>query len=68
MENPLKDDSMTESVVNLERRRLELQENISRLQNSLRHWQTWEAEYEGLKEDISRLGDNYTRAQLVRRR
>lgn len=29
-----------------------LQNNIERLHTTLRHWQLWEAEYEGLKEEI----------------
>ncbi|RKF73931.1 hypothetical protein GcM1_242148 [Golovinomyces cichoracearum] len=33
-------------------RRQLLQNNIERLYTTLRHWQLWEAEYEGLKEEI----------------
>ncbi|KAL9111460.1 MAG: hypothetical protein Q9227_004138 [Pyrenula ochraceoflavens] len=35
-----------------------LEESISKLKGSLRHWQTWEIEYEGLKEEISLLGED----------
>ena len=61
----LKDGSMSESVIDLERHRMQLAENISKLQKSLRYWQTWEAEYEGLKEDLIGLGDRHTHEQLV---
>ncbi|OJD36596.1 udp-galactose transporter like protein [Diplodia corticola] len=36
----------------LESHRLRLEEQIARLRKSLQHWQTWDAEYEGLKEEI----------------
>lgn len=64
----LKDKGMSESVVDHERHRLQLEENISKLQKSLQYWQTWEAEYEGLKEEISGLGDRHSLDQLVGRR
>jgi unconventional prefoldin RPB5 interactor 1 len=41
-----------DSFLDLERHRQLLEENIEKLRKSLRHWQTWEAEYEGLKEEI----------------
>ncbi|KUJ09529.1 uncharacterized protein LY89DRAFT_627679 [Mollisia scopiformis] len=47
MAQPLKD-----SFLDLERHRQLLEENIEKLRKSLRHWQMWEAEYEGLKEEI----------------
>ncbi|KAH0337572.1 hypothetical protein KCU81_g8045, partial [Aureobasidium melanogenum] len=37
----------------LETRRLELEENVAKLRKSLQHWRTWDAEYEGLKEELS---------------
>jgi unconventional prefoldin RPB5 interactor 1 len=43
---------MKDSFLDLERHRQLLEENIEKLRKSLRHWQTWEAEYEGLKEEI----------------
>ncbi|RAL06019.1 prefoldin-like protein [Aspergillus ibericus CBS 121593] len=48
------------SLHELERQRLELEGNISKLQDSLYHWRTWEAEYDGLKEEINELGDDAT--------
>jgi unconventional prefoldin RPB5 interactor 1 len=37
---------------NVERRRVQLEENVSKLRQALTHWQTWEFEYEMLKEEI----------------
>lgn len=50
----------------LERQRLELEGNILKLQESLYHWRTWEAEYDGLKEEISNLDDNAKTSDLLR--
>ncbi|KAF7125824.1 hypothetical protein CNMCM5793_002117 [Aspergillus hiratsukae] len=50
----------------LERQRLELESNILKLQESLYHWRTWEAEYDGLKEEISSLDDNATTSDFLR--
>jgi unconventional prefoldin RPB5 interactor 1 len=36
----------------LDRLRDNLEAAISKLQKTLRYWQTWEAEYEGLKEEL----------------
>lgn len=33
--------------------------------DSLRYWQTWEAEYAGFKEELLALGDDCTDAELV---
>lgn len=41
-----------DSFLDLERRRLQLEENVAKLRVLMQHWQTWEAEYEGLKEEI----------------
>ncbi|KAG0645587.1 hypothetical protein D0Z07_8653 [Hyphodiscus hymeniophilus] len=54
-----------DSFLDLERHRQLLEENISKLQASLRHWQTWEAEYEGLKEEILGARERPDRKQLV---
>ena len=47
-----------DSFLDLEKRRRQLEQNLQELQGLLRHWQTWEAEYEGLKEEIEILGDD----------
>jgi unconventional prefoldin RPB5 interactor 1 len=44
-----------DSFPNIEKQRLELEENIARLQKALEHWQQWDAEYESLKEQIEEL-------------
>ena len=43
-------------LLDLERQRSQLEKNVADLRKSLKHWQTWEAEYEGLKEEIEGLG------------
>ena len=47
-------------LVDLERHRLRLEENVAKLRKSLLHWQTWELEYEGLKEEIQLKGQPTT--------
>lgn len=42
-------------LAQVERQRSELEEHISKLRKALRHWQTWEIEYEGLREEIASL-------------
>ncbi len=54
-----------DSFIDLERHRLRLEENASKLRKSLQHWQTWEAEYEGMKEQIESLDDQYSVTELV---
>lgn len=54
-----------DSFLDLERHRQLLEENIEKLQKLLRHWQTWEAEYEGLKEEILSAKPTPNREQLV---
>ena len=58
--------NMRDSFIDVERHRLRLDENLVKLQRSLQHWQTWEAEYEGLKEDILGLGANASSTDIVR--
>ncbi|KAF2136410.1 uncharacterized protein K452DRAFT_292438 [Aplosporella prunicola CBS 121167] len=41
-----------DSFTDLERHRLRLEDQIAKLRKSLQHWQTWDVEYEGLKEEI----------------
>ncbi|KAE8352900.1 Prefoldin subunit-domain-containing protein [Aspergillus coremiiformis] len=50
----------------LERQRLELEGNILKLQESLYHWRIWEAEYDGLKDEISELDDDATTDDFLR--
>ncbi|EPQ65643.1 Bgt-2185 [Blumeria graminis f. sp. tritici] len=44
--------TLQDNYADLECHQLLLQNHISDLQNSLCHWQLWEAEYEGFKEEI----------------
>ncbi|PTB40500.1 uncharacterized protein TrAFT101_005682 [Trichoderma asperellum] len=41
-----------DSFADLEKHRLRLEDNVNQLQKALQHWQTWDAEYEGLKEEV----------------
>ena len=50
--------SVKDSLFDLERHRRRLEENISELQQSLRHWRTWDAEYEALKEEVQTSPDS----------
>lgn len=50
----------------LERQRRELEGNILKLQECLYHWRTWEAEYDGLKDEISDLDDTATTDEFLR--
>ncbi|OXV11507.1 hypothetical protein Egran_00732 [Elaphomyces granulatus] len=54
-----------DSLVDLERQRLELESNVRKLQQSLYHWRLWEAEYDGLKEEIASLQDDSTREDFL---
>ena len=54
-------------LLDLERQRTQLEKNVADLHKSLKHWQTWEAEYEGLKEEIAGLGVNPKSKALVKK-
>ncbi|KAF4967314.1 hypothetical protein FSARC_5144 [Fusarium sarcochroum] len=45
--------SKLEETPDLEQQQKQLEDDISKLQNALRHWQTWDAEYEMLKEEVA---------------
>jgi unconventional prefoldin RPB5 interactor 1 len=47
----------TSGLLQVEAQRRELEENIGKLRKSLQHWQSWEIEYEGLREEIASLPD-----------
>jgi len=57
--------ALKDSLLDLERRRVQLENTVIDLRKSLQHWQIWEAEYEGLKEEISALGANPSSQKLV---
>lgn len=54
-----------DSLADLEKYRLQLEQHIAKLRASLRHWQTWEIEYEGMKEEILELGEVHSCSDLV---
>ncbi|KAF4125083.1 hypothetical protein GMORB2_3922 [Geosmithia morbida] len=47
-----------DSLIDLERHRRRLEENINELQRVLQHWRTWDAEYEALKEEVEAASDS----------
>ncbi|KAI4260370.1 MAG: hypothetical protein LQ352_000343 [Teloschistes flavicans] len=47
-----------EAVSEIERQRRRLEESVEKLNKSIRYWQTWDVEYEELKEELQSLGDN----------
>lgn len=46
------------ALARVERQRVELESNITKLRKSLRHWQTLEIDYEGLKEEFMGLPED----------
>lgn len=48
----------------LDRQRQRLEENVEKLRKSIKVWQTWEAEYEGLKEELQGLGGDASSSAL----
>lgn len=49
--------SVQSTLEGIERRRVQLQENVDKLQRALNHWTTWEAEYQMFKEEIETADD-----------
>ncbi|KAI4157149.1 MAG: hypothetical protein L6R39_000746 [Caloplaca ligustica] len=56
MEKP--DSGAKETLVELDRQRQRLKEDVDKLRKSINTWRTWEAEYEGLKEELQSLGED----------
>ncbi|KAA8577106.1 hypothetical protein MFRU_023g00120 [Monilinia fructicola] len=54
-----------DSFLDLEKFRQQLEDNIAKLRKSLQHWQTWDAEYDGLKEEILSADPTPTRDELI---
>ena len=54
-----------ETLEDVESRRLCLEENVAKLRKSLQRWQMWDAEYEGLKEEILAQGDTMSFYDLL---
>ena len=58
--------SMDDSgLLQVEQQRRELEDNISKLRKSLKHWRTWEIEYEGLREEIAGLPHGSSRDDIL---
>ncbi len=57
--------TVRDSFADLEQHRLQLEQNVNKLRASLQHWQAWEIEYEGMKEDILELANNPSQTDLV---
>lgn len=58
--------SATNNLVDdLERQRQELEDNTLKLQKSLYHWRLWEAEYDGIKEELDCLNDASSKEEML---
>lgn len=55
----------TMELTEIERQRRLLEENVQKLRQSLKHWQIWEAEYEGLKEELVATGPEELTVEVV---
>ena len=55
-----------DSLADLERHRLLLEDNIKQLRQALQHWQTWDAEYEALKEEVEGIPDEADETDSLR--
>jgi unconventional prefoldin RPB5 interactor 1 len=49
-----------DSLIDLERHTRRLEENVNKLGTALQHWQTWDAEYEALKEEVASAAESGT--------
>lgn len=56
----------TDSFLDLEKHRLRLEDSVKQLQKALQHWQTWDAEYEALKEEVEAVSETGHAAELLR--
>lgn len=54
-----------ENISAFEHHRLRLEATIQQFYKMLQQWQTWEVEYEGLKEEIAGVAGEPTREELV---
>ncbi|KAJ2898082.1 hypothetical protein MKZ38_004194 [Zalerion maritima] len=60
--------SERDSLHDLERHRLQLEQNVEKLNTALQRWRIWDAEYEGLKEEVARLADEADKGDITRLR
>jgi len=54
-----------DSLLDLERQRMRLEENVAKLRKALDHWRSWEVEYEGVKEGLHTLKSNASPEQIL---
>lgn len=54
-----------ENLARIEEARQKLENQIVQLRKSLKYWQTWEAEYEGFKEELESLGNEPTAEDII---
>jgi unconventional prefoldin RPB5 interactor 1 len=54
-----------DTLDDLERQRLHLEENVRKLRQSLYNWRLWEAEYDGLRDELETLEDDCTSAEIL---
>lgn len=57
---------VNDSFLDLEKHRLLLEDNVQQLRKALQHWQTWDAEYEALKEEVDAVPDAGSAKELQR--
>ncbi|KAL9059839.1 MAG: hypothetical protein Q9162_000909 [Coniocarpon cinnabarinum] len=55
---------MESTLDRVESFRLQLEDNIQKLQNSLRQWRTWEAEYDALRDEVSTLPSDASESDI----
>ncbi|KAK1450807.1 hypothetical protein CCUS01_02266 [Colletotrichum cuscutae] len=58
--------AVRDSFLDLEKHRLQLEDSVAKLQKALQHWQTWDAEYESLREEIESVPQPASREALAR--
>lgn len=58
--------AVKDNLLNIEKNRLQLEDNVKQLRKALQHWQTWDAEYEALKEEVEKVPEDSPTADLQR--
>jgi unconventional prefoldin RPB5 interactor 1 len=58
--------TVRDSLLDLEKHRRLLEDNIQQLRKALQHWRTWDAEYEALKEEVQEVPSDIEAKELVR--
>ncbi|KFA65745.1 hypothetical protein S40285_04885 [Stachybotrys chlorohalonatus IBT 40285] len=58
--------AVKDSFLDLERHRVQLEDTIKSLRKALQHWQTWDFEYEALKEELDAVPETNPSEELQR--